>query len=264
MSLFVSYTRTDEALVRVIREDLERLGRRVWMDHQIHGGESWWREIITEIQQAQVFVFALSNHSWRSKPCRLELRYAESLGIPVLPLQVGPLKSMFIPLAERQIIDYRGRSADAVVRLVAALSELTARPVVLPDPLPEPPQVPFEYLYRIASVLGPDRISVDAQEELIIQLRRKLREEDDQAARGDIVKLLHELAARNELTVQNSREIEEILAAVPPETVPDPDDDATRLPPGDQWQGGAELDWGGGVAVTERTAVEESSVDTAA
>ena len=195
MSLFVSYTRADEALVRLIREDLDRLGRSVWMDHQIHGGESWWREIIREIQRAELFVFALSNHSWRSKPCRLELRYAERLGIPVLPLQVGPLDSMFISLAERQIIDYRGRTADAVVRLVSALNELTAQPVVLPDPLPAPPEVPFEYLYRIAALMGPERISPEAQDSLIAQLRSKLKEEDDEVARADIVKLLESSVA---------------------------------------------------------------------
>lgn len=196
MSLFVSYTRADEALVRLIREDLDRLGRSVWMDHQIHGGESWWREIIREIQRAELFVFALSNHSWRSKPCRLELRYAERLGIPVLPLQVGSLDSMFISLAERQIIDYRGRTADAVVRLVSALNELTTQPIVLPDPLPEPPEVPFEYLYRIAALMGPERISPEAQDSLIAQLRSKLKEEDDEVARADIVKLLRELGGR--------------------------------------------------------------------
>lgn len=234
MSLFVSYTRSDEALVRLIREDLERLGRSVWMDHQIHGGESWWREIIEEIQRAEIFVFALSNHSWRSKPCRLELRYAERLGIPVLPLQVGPLDSLFISLAEKQIIDYRGRTADAVVRLVAALTELSARRAPLPDPLPAPPDVPFEYLYRIAALMGPDLITPEAQDSLIAQLRSKLKEEDDEVARADIVKLLNELLGRGELTVRNAREIEEILAGVVARSVPTPDGGATRLPPTEQ------------------------------
>ena len=239
MSLFVSYTRTDEALVRALAGDLGRLGRRVWIDHQIHGGESWWREILREIRSAHVFVFALSEHSWRSRPCRLELIYAEQLGIPVLPVLVGPLESMFIPLAERQIIDYRDRSADAVVELVGALAELTARPVVLPDPLPEPPTVPFEYLYRIASVMGPDKISPDRQEELIGKLRRNLKNEEDEVARADIIKLLKELRDRRELTIQNAGEIDEILDGVEAKKVPLPEEGATRLPPADHWRRGA-------------------------
>lgn len=234
MTLFVSYTKADDEVVRVIRADLERLGHSVWMDHQIHGGESWWREIIHEIQGASVFVFALSNSSWKSKPCRLELDYANDLGLPVLPLQVGPLDHMYIPLAERQIIDYQERTADSVVKLVTALTEMLSRRVVLPDPLPEPPPVPFEYLYRIASVMGPNRITPERQEELIGTLRRKLREEDDPLARVDIVKLLRELKDRNEITVPNAREVDEILAGAT--TDPDPEDGATRLPPADHWR----------------------------
>ena len=236
VSLFISYTRVDEALVRELSDDLKRLGRTVWMDHQIHGGESWWREILNEIQSAVIFVFALSNHSWRSEPCRRELEYAEKLGIPVLPVQVGPLDSMFIPLAEKQIIDYRGRSADAVVRLVGALGELTARPIVLPNPLPAPPDVPFEYLYRIASVMGPNKISPDRQEELVGKLRRKLKEEKDEVARADIVQLLKELRDRRELTIQNAGEIDEILAIIESQHLPELDDGATRLPPADHWR----------------------------
>src|SRR5689334_3605854 len=203
------------------------------MDHNIHGGEIWWREIIREIQRAKVFVFALSNESWRSQPCRRELEYAEKLGVPILPVRVGPLESMFIPLGEKQIIDYSGRTADAVVGLVAALTELTAHPYVPPNPLPEPPEVPFSYLYRIASRLGPNPISLDDQEELISKLRRKFKEEDDELARADIVKLMRELRERRELTVQSAREIDEVLTGVTAET---PEDGATRLPPADHWR----------------------------
>ena len=238
MSLFISYTRKDEALVRELVADLGRLGRAVWVDQQIHGGESWWRKIIREIQSAEVFVFALSNASWRSKPCRLELEYAEKLGIPVLPVLIGPLESMFISLAEKQIIDYSSRSADAVVALVAALAELTAHPVVLPRPLPEPPEVPFEYLFRIASVMGPQQISPDRQEELVGKLRRNLKEEEDDVARTDIVKLLRELRERRELTVQNAMEIDEILAGVDAAKLISPSGGATRLPPADHWRSG--------------------------
>jgi len=80
VALFVSYTRQDEALVRALKDDLERVGRSVWLDHQIHGGERWWQEIIQQIQDAEVFLFALSKDSWRSRPCRAELRYAEDPG----------------------------------------------------------------------------------------------------------------------------------------------------------------------------------------
>ena len=208
------------------------------MDHEIHGGELWWREIIRKIQQTRVFLFALSEDSWKSQPCREELDYAQRLRIPVLPVQVGSLHSVRIPIMETQGIDYRERNADAALALVAALTELIARPLEPPDPLPEPPKVPFEYLYRIAETLGPLPISPDHQEAVIGQLRRKLKEERDGVARADIVKLLREFRRRSELTVGNAEEIDLLLDGVDAAEVRPPEDGTTRLPPTDHWRRG--------------------------
>jgi hypothetical protein len=223
--------------VQALREDLERLHWPVWMDHEIHGGEQWWREIIQTIQQTTVFLFALSDASWRSRPCQEELEYAKKLGIPVLPVQVGAVHNTRIPIMETQAIDYRERTPEAVLSLVAALSDLARRQVRLPDPLPDPPKVPFEYLYRMAERLGPKPIPADDQELLIGQFRSKLRNEDDAVARADIVKLLKELRGRRELTVGNAEEIDSLLETAEP-LVAEPDDGATRLPPTDHWRKG--------------------------
>jgi hypothetical protein len=104
-----------------------------------------------------------------------------------------------------------------MVTLVKALAELTANPPPRLYPPPEPPPIPFEYLYRIASAMGTDKIPPDQQDELINVLRLKLRDETDEVARADIVKLLSELGNRPELTVANSQEIDAILRGqVPP------------------------------------------------
>ncbi|MGM1058693.1 toll/interleukin-1 receptor domain-containing protein [Saccharothrix sp. Mg75] len=262
MTIFVSYTRADEALVRALRDDLGRMGREVWMDHEIHGGELWWREIIRTIRSAKVFVFALSQASWKSLPCRQEFEYARALGLPVLPVQVGPLANLRIPIMERQLVDYRERDANAIVNLVAALTELTSRPLVLPDPLPEPPRVPFEYLYRIAELLGPAQITPERQEDIVGQLRRHLKTEEDAVARADIVKLLREFRERGEITRNNSREIDEILAGLEPEEGVEPPGGETRLPAADHWRRtagerpGAEEAAEAGEAVREEAARE--------
>lgn len=239
MTIFVSYTRADEAMVRALREDLDRMGEQVWLDQEIHGGELWWREIIRTIRSAEVFVFALSQASWRSLPCRQEFEYAHALGLPVLPVQVGPLDNLRIPIMERQLVDYRRRDADAVVHLVAALTELRARPVVLPNPLPPPPPVPFEYLYRIAELLGPGQIPPDRQEHIVSQLRRHLKTEEDEVARADIVKLLREFRERGEITRNNLREIDEILEGLGSVRPEEPEGGVTRLPATDHWRRGA-------------------------
>jgi hypothetical protein len=221
--------------VHALKDDLERLHWQVWMDHEIHGGEQWWREIIETIVQAKVFLFALSDASWRSRPCQEELDYAKKLGLPVLPVQVGPVHNLRIPIMETQAIDYRERTPEAVLALVAALADLASRQTVLPDPLPEPPTVPFEYLYRMAERLGPKPIPADDQELLIAQFRSKLRNEDDDVARADIVKLLKELRRRKELTVGNAEEVDSLLETAEL-VVPAAEDGATRLPPTDHWR----------------------------
>lgn len=236
MTIFVSYTRADESLVRALRDDLGRMGQEVWLDHEIHGGELWWREIIRTIQAARVFVFALSQASWKSVPCHAEFDYAQQLGVPVLPVQVGPLDNLRIPIMERQLVDYRERSADAIVSLAGALTELTGRPRVLPNPMPPPPKVPFEYLYRIAELLGPQPISPERQEIIIGQLRRHLRTERDEIARADIVKLLREFRERGEITNMNSREIDEILETVEPGEGEGLPEGVTWLSAADYWQ----------------------------
>ncbi|WP_281276692.1 toll/interleukin-1 receptor domain-containing protein [Saccharothrix variisporea] len=232
----MSYTRNDEPTVQALRDDLERLHWPVWMDHEIHGGEQWWREIIQTIQRTRVFVFALSDASWRSRPCQDELDYAKRLGIPVLPVQVGAVHNTRIPIMETQAIDYRERTPEAVLALVASLADLASREVRLPDPLPDPPTVPFEYLYRMAERLGPKPIPADDQDVLIGQFRSKLRNEDDAVARADIVKLLKELRGRRELTVGNAEEIDSLLETAEPLVAAAAEDGATRLPPTDHWR----------------------------
>jgi hypothetical protein len=65
----------------------------VWLDEELHGGETWWTPILRDIGECTVFLFALSDKSLYSKPCRAELRYANDLGVPVLPVQTGEVAS---------------------------------------------------------------------------------------------------------------------------------------------------------------------------
>src|SRR5262249_42762970 len=142
-----------------------------------------------------------------------ELDYAEQLRVPVIPVQVGSLANLRIKkIAERQIIDYRDRSADAVLELRSALDEFAALPRQWPDPLPEPPSVPFEYLHRIAVRIDVQHLILpEAQGQLIDELRRKLRDENDRLARSDILHLLRQLKDRPEITVPHAAEIDTIL-----------------------------------------------------
>jgi|ERR1700682_1754380 len=79
MKVFISYSRHDEGAVRALVGDLQRARVQVWLDEDLGGGESWWRDILGQILTCEVFIVALSDHSLDSKPCQAELRYAQDL-----------------------------------------------------------------------------------------------------------------------------------------------------------------------------------------
>jgi hypothetical protein len=222
VAYFISYSRRDDAAVRIIAEDLERTHHEVWLDQELGGGEEWWTEILRRIRSSDVFVLALSRASLASRPCTAELAYANALGIPVLPVQVGEVESLrMTPISDRQIIDYRervhayvGRSTliDVSVGLAVAALELTARRGALPDPLPAPPPIPFEYLMQLRLAVDAPELAPRVQLQVLTQLKQALRDEEDAVARQDLVDLLRRLRSHPDITYRNAQEIDDIVA----------------------------------------------------
>jgi hypothetical protein len=217
VTVFVSYSSRDRDAVKSLTQDLQDTEEQVWMDQRLAGGEAWWRAILEQIRGCDVFVFALSQNSIDSKPCQAELQYARALGLPILPVQVGPVDSMQLnPLATVQAIDYRHPTPNTGMRLLAALNRDRARHQPLPDPLPDEPPVPFEYLIRLyTTIAGPDFLSPRDQAALVAQLQVGLREDGDHAAaRNDIVTLLTKLRDREDVTYRTRADVDAILASI--------------------------------------------------
>ena len=172
MTVSVELSRDRDA-VELVVQDLQDADEQVWMDQRLAGGEAWWRAILGQIRGCDVFIFALSQNSIESKPCEAELRYAQALGLPVLPVQVGSVDSRQInPLATVQAVGYRHPTPSIAMRLSAALHRERAHRQPLPEPLPEEPQVPFEYLIRLYTIIaGPDQLSPRDQAALVAQLQ---------------------------------------------------------------------------------------------
>jgi serine/threonine kinase PknH len=113
MGVFVSYSSHDKDAVKGLTQDLQDAEEQVWLDQRLGGGDAWWRAILEQIRSCDLFIFALSQNSIQSKPCQSELRYAQDLGLPILPVQVGPVDSMQLnPLATVQTIDYRAQRSN--------------------------------------------------------------------------------------------------------------------------------------------------------
>jgi hypothetical protein len=246
MGVFVSYSSRDKDAVTRLTQDLQDTDEQVWLDQRLGGGDAWWRAILEQIRGCDVFIFALSQNSIQSKPCQAELHYAQELGLPILPVQVGPVDSMQLnPLATVQTVDYRTSTSTAGMRLLAALHRARTQRQPLPSPLPAEPTVPFEYLIRLyTTIAGTDQLSPRDQAALVTQLQFGLREDGDHdAARKDIAMLLTKLRDREDVTYRTRTDVDSILAALEPEVPalmatstqpastgshPAPGDDATR------------------------------------
>ena len=218
MKVFISYSRRDDAAIRSLVEDLKRARVQVWMDEELGGGDAWWTEILEQIRGCSVFVFALSDNSLYSKPCRAELGYAKALGLPILPVQIGEVASYHAdPIFTVQLVDYRNPTKDSAFDLVSALHTRAGQHTELPDPLPEPPPIPYEYLHRLGASIH-DTTAVLAppvQGQMLFELRNALSEEDDEIVLDDIRNLLRALRRRTDVTYPIGNEIDILLRREP-------------------------------------------------
>lgn len=216
MALFISYSSQDRSTVDALTTALRRGQNQVWFDQELGGGDSWWAKILEQIRDCEVFVVALSSNWLQSKPSQAELRYAQALGRPILPVRIGEVDSMRVnPLAALQIIDYREPTVDAGIQLVTAVHALRSKPVPLPDPLPEEPPVPFGYITRLGNTLAEKELSPQQQLQLLVELRSGFDEDgDDPSARGDIAQLLRMLRLRHDVTYRTRSEIDNVLAEI--------------------------------------------------
>src|SRR3954451_3188782 len=211
--LFASYSRKDEAAVAGLITDLGRAHLAVWHDQALHGGDPWWQDILRRIRECDVFLFALSKNSLASKPCLAELSYARTLGLPILPVLIGPVGNLRLtPVADIQVIDYRERTPAKGMAVLDAIHEAVTERRPLPDPLPEPPPVPYEYLLRLGSAIGAAQLTPEQQGDFIRQCREVLETEEDEGVRNDVCELLRALRRRPDITFRCASAVDHLLA----------------------------------------------------
>lgn len=234
MPIFLSYSRVDEEPVKALAQGFELARRKVWFDRDLGGGEAWWDEILDNIRSASVFVFALSDASIHSKPCRSELDYALALKRSILPVQVGAVGSFRgHPLADRQTLFYRRDEALSAFEIIAAVDDAASTVRPLPSPLPPPPPIPFAYLLALGRQIDSTELNHADQLAVVDQLRRALGEETDQSVRRDIAAMLKNLANKPWATRRTENEVKAVIYAfLPPSESPvrDADNHITVAP----------------------------------
>jgi hypothetical protein len=222
MGLFISYSSRDGAALAKVTAALRRAHIEAWLDEELTGGEAWWNAILEQIRGCEVFIAALSKNYLESKPCQAELRYAQDLGRPILPVQIGPLDSMRVnPLASVQAIDYQNPSIDSGIELIAAVHARKVNAAPLPSPLPEPPPVPFAYLMRLNTAIAAPELSAAEQAQLFSDLNSGLDTDGHEpSARRDLIQLLIRLRDRPDITWKTRTDVEKVLTAVQAEDIP--------------------------------------------
>jgi TIR domain-containing protein len=216
--VFVSYSRNNLDVVTQLVADLQAVGMTTWHDQTLTGGQRWWDNILANIRDCEIFIFALSPESWQSEACRSELAYVCGLGKPILPVLVADginLNLLSAPLHEIQVTDYRSRDKGAAFALLKALNSTPAC-VPLPDPLPPPPAVPVSYLGTLKERIDFNG-TLGAQEQnlLFLELEEAI---DEGRSPVEVRELLLSLKRRDDLLAKVAVKVDAALKSLDEKT----------------------------------------------
>jgi hypothetical protein len=224
--VFVSYSRNNLETVAQLVQDLQAAGVATWHDQTLTGGQRWWDNILDNIRECNLFVFALSPESWQSEACRSELAYVVQLNKPILPVLVADginLNLLSPPLNEIQVTDYRRRDKGATLALFKSINTAPPAPP-LPDPLPAPPPVPVSYLSNLKEQIeSHEPLTSQQQITLLFELEEGLREG---RSRTEVRDLLLSLKRRDDLLAKIDTKIDAALKSLEDKTPvrPSPND----------------------------------------
>jgi hypothetical protein len=223
-TVFISYSRNNLDVVSQLVRDLQDVGFSAWHDQTLTGGQRWWDNILANIRNCDVFIFALSKESWESEACQSELGYVVEIGKPILPVQVSDnihLGLLSAPLSEIQVTDYRRRDKAAAFSLLRAINATPVAPP-LPDPLPSAPPVPVSYLGTLKERIdSPGPLAGQEQNLLFLEIEAAI---EKGRSRAEIRDLLNSLKQRNDLLASVGKKVDEALRTlgghVPPPAPP--------------------------------------------
>jgi len=212
MKVFITYSRTNKEPVNALVNDLEELNHTVWYDFDLRGGQSWWDNILDNIRQCDIYIFAMTAEALESTACKREMDYARALNKTALPVLIE--KSVSIALMPRylsnvQFVDYtEAGHKNTVFALIKSLNSLPASSP-LPDPLPVPPPIPISYLDELKDRI--DAPSLDKNEQLALLSDLKNRLADSENKKDDVLELFHRLRKHDDLLAFIASDIDSIL-----------------------------------------------------
>ena len=125
--VFISYSRTDTAVMLRVKQSLLDYPLAVWTDEGIAPGtSSWKRAISTAIEQSACLVCLLSPDAKNSEWVQRELDYAEAQGVPIFALMVRGNTTTSVPFAliGTQFVDIQSDYEGGINRLLPILARI--------------------------------------------------------------------------------------------------------------------------------------------
>jgi len=168
--VFISYRRADAALVVPLRDELQRMGYRVFFDAQSIevGDDDWKKRVLRSVGASRTLVLCWSENASESPIVTFEYSSARALGKPVMPwmLDHTPLPVMLnhingihnpdVVQVAAALRPRLGRTLTARRRLQAALAGLVATVIVFALWFafkPPPPPPPWDFSGEITEYI---------------------------------------------------------------------------------------------------------------
>jgi len=97
--VFISYSRKDIAFARILHEALAENDLETWIDWQnIPPSADWLTEVYEAIEQADCFIFIISETSVISEVCNLEISHAAKHNKRLIPIVVNEIEPSKVPV----------------------------------------------------------------------------------------------------------------------------------------------------------------------
>ncbi|MCC6918164.1 MAG: TIR domain-containing protein [Alphaproteobacteria bacterium] len=146
----ISYSRADQSRVEALLSSLKARGLVIWFDKDIPGGALWEEIIAKKYRASGALLFFVSKASLESQRCSEEVSTARTLGKPIIPVLLDPLKlpddlpdRFVLTLQARNTVDAFERNQEEVeTAILKALDGFGIRPGAVPVIAPPPKSTP--------------------------------------------------------------------------------------------------------------------------
>jgi TIR domain len=157
-SLFLSYSRSDNAIARRVAHDLRARGVEVWIDEEsLAVGKPWADQIRSALTSVDAVLILVSESSLTSEWVQVEWSAAlASRSARLLPALVGPIDWKNIPpaLADIQFVDLTEDYERGLERIVEALPKLQVSKAPDPAAVIDMDRLVRDVAERVAERLG--------------------------------------------------------------------------------------------------------------